>query len=342
MKTKDFDYTLPDSHIAQTPLKNRLESKLLVMDKTTGDLVHERFFNLHQYLKAGDVLVINDTKVLPARLIGQKQDTKATIEVLMLSDLGEDTWECLVKKAKKIKVGTTITFGDGQLTMTCVDVKAEGMRDFKLHYTGILYEVLDELGSMPLPPYIHETLTDPDRYQTVYSKEKGSAAAPTAGLHFTNDYLASLKDMGVEVVAITLHVGLGTFRPVSVDDVTNHTMHKERYSVSEHAANAINKAKADNRRIIAVGTTSIRTLETAQQDGKVLAGSGESALFIYPGFTFNVVDALITNFHLPQSTLLMLVSAFSKKQHIMNAYQTAIKHDYRFFSFGDAMFLTTL
>ncbi len=340
MKTKDFDYTLPEALIAQTPLKDRLESKLLVMNRFTGKLHHDRFFNLHAYLKAGDVLVINDTKVLPARLIGLKADTQATIEVLMLSDLGDDTWECLVKKARKVKIGTIIRFGEGRLTMRCVQVEADGMRVFKLHYQGILYEVLDELGTMPLPPYIHETLDDPDRYQTVYSKEKGSAAAPTAGLHFTKSYLSRLEAMGVEIVPITLHVGLGTFRPVSVEDVDHHIMHKERYSISESSANTINRAKQENRRIIAVGTTSIRTLETAQQDGEVKAGSGESQLFIYPGFQFNVVDALITNFHLPQSTLLMLVSAFASQKTIMAAYQSAIQKQYRFFSFGDAMFLT--
>ncbi len=340
MKTRDFDYSLPENLIAQTPLKNRLDSRLLVMNRFTGVIRHEQFSHLHRYLKPDDVLIINNTKVIPARLVGTKVSTGAAIEVLLLSELGEDTWECLVKKAKKIKVGTTIAFGQGQLKMVCVQEKAEGLRDFRLIYDGILYEILDALGQMPLPPYIHEKLEEPDRYQTVYSEEKGSAAAPTAGLHFTSSYLEKLKARGITIVPITLHVGLGTFRPVNVTDVEKHKMHAERYAISKTAADTINAAKQAGRRIVAVGSTSMRTLETAHDNGHVLSGSGVSELFIYPGFTFKIVDALITNFHLPQSTLLMLVSAFSKKTHIMHAYQTAIEEKYRFFSFGDAMFLT--
>ncbi len=341
MKTRDFSYTLPEALIAQTPLKNRTDSKLLLLNKNTGHYQHEQFHNLHHYLKKDDVLVLNDTEVLPARLIGLKEDTGAEIEVLLLSEKTENTWECLVKKSRKVKVGTVIDFGEGKLKMECVAVKAEGLRDFKLHYEGILYEVLDTLGEMPLPPYIHERLEEKDRYQTVYSKHKGSAAAPTAGLHFTKDYLNQIEAMGVEILYVTLHVGLGTFRPLKVEDVTNHKMHEEYYSVSGTTAKRINQAKKDNRRIIAVGTTSLRTLESAAtQKGMVEAGSGLSDLFVYPGFSFNIIDGLITNFHLPESTLLMLVSAIAGKQNILNAYQEAIKAEYRFFSFGDAMFIT--
>lgn len=340
MKTKDFTYDLPKELIAQTPLANRTDSRLLALDKETGEIDHTQFNQLHTYLKKGDVLVLNDTSVIPARLIGRK-DTGAVIEVLLLHQKEEDVWECLAKKAKKIKVGTTITFGEGQLTMECVEVKEEGIRLFKLNYSGILYEVLDELGSMPLPPYIHEKLEDSERYQTVYNKKKGSAAAPTAGLHFTKPYLQKLEAMGVTLAYVTLHVGLGTFRPVSVSDVESHIMHEEYYSVSQATADILNTAKEEGRRIIAVGTTSLRTLETvAKKDGYIPEESGWSRLFIYPPYTFKAVDALLTNFHLPESTLLMLVSAFASKSIIMNAYREAAEKRYRFFSFGDAMFIT--
>mgnify|MGYP001081618986 CR=1 FL=1 len=341
MKTKDFYYDLPERLIAQTPLKVRTDSKLMVVDKTSDQKVDTVFNQFHTYLRKGDVLVLNDTSVIPARLIGEKEETNAIIEVLMLAQKADDVWECLVKKAKKVKVGTVITFGDGLLKLECVKVKEEGLRDFKLHYEGIFYEILESLGEMPLPPYIHEKLEERDRYQTVYNKHKGSAAAPTAGLHFTKDYLAYIESLGVEIRYVTLHVGLGTFRPVSVEDVSSHKMHEEYYTVTEETANAINKAKVEGRRVIAVGTTSLRTLETvAISDGVIEARSGLSDIFIYPGFKFNVVDSLLTNFHLPESTLLMLVSAFSSKSIIMDAYHHAIEKDYRFFSFGDAMFIT--
>ncbi|MGM0435989.1 MAG: tRNA preQ1(34) S-adenosylmethionine ribosyltransferase-isomerase QueA [Bacillota bacterium] len=340
MKTKDFTYDLPEALIAQTPLQNRTDSRLLALDKNTGETIHTKFNQLHTFLKKGDVLVLNDTSVIPARLIGKK-DTGAVIEVLLLHQKEGDVWECLTKKAKKIKVGTTVTFGDGELTMECVGVEEEGIRHFKLHYEGILYEVLDRLGTMPLPPYIHEKLEDPDRYQTVYNEKKGSAAAPTAGLHFTETYLQKLKAMGITLAYVTLHVGLGTFRPVSVEDVTSHVMHEEYYSVSKDTADVINQAKEESRRVVAVGTTSLRTLETvAKKDGHISEESGWSRLFIYPPYEFKAVDALLTNFHLPESTLLMLVSAFASKAIIMNAYQEAIDKRYRFFSFGDAMFIT--
>ncbi len=340
MRTSDFDYSLPEDLIAQTPLENRLSSRLLVMSRKRGGMVHENFSNLHRYLKKGDVLVLNDTRVLPARLIGTTEKTGAIIEVLLLNEKKDHVWECLVKKARKIKKHDRIVFGDNRLVMECVAEKEEGLRDFRLIYEGILYEILDSLGEMPLPPYIHEKLEEKDRYQTVYSKQKGSAAAPTAGLHFTEDYLEHLEKNGIEIVTITLHVGLATFRPVKVDDVEKHKMHEEYYSIGEAAARAINKAKEEGRRVIAVGTTSMRTLETGNTEGVVRAESAKSALFIYPGFNFRVVDCLLTNFHLPQSTLMMLVSAFSSKENIMRAYQAAIKLRYRFFSFGDAMFLT--
>ncbi len=341
MKLKDFTYRLPDELIAQSPLKNRLGSRLLVVNRDTGVHIDEQFSQLQHYLKSGDVLVLNDTAVLPARLIGEKSDTGAVIEVLLLKSEPNDVWECLVKKAKKVKVGTRVVFGDSALVAECIEVLDEGLRRFKMHYEGVFYELLDKLGEMPLPPYIHEKLDDQDRYQTVYRKHKGSAAAPTAGLHFTEAYLARLKAQGIDIVTVTLHVGLGTFRPVSVENVKEHKMHEEYYTVTQEAAEAIQKAKQENRRIVAVGTTSMRTLETvAKLHGKVTEDSGFSDLFIYPGFEFKVVDALLTNFHLPESTLLMLVSAFASKSIIFDAYQHAIDEKYRFFSFGDAMFLT--
>lgn len=343
MKLKDFSYDLPEELIAQSPLKNRTDSRLLVVDKTSENLIDTKFVHLIDYLNEGDVLVLNDTAVMPARLIGVKEDTGAVIELLLLRQESDDVWECMVKKARKIKVGSKVIFGDHTIEATCIEEKEEGLRRFKMDYEGVFLELLDTLGEMPLPPYIHERLAEKDRYQTVYNKHLGSAAAPTAGLHFTMDYLRQLKEKGIEVLFVTLHVGLGTFRPVQVEDVKTHKMHEEYYSVSDDTAKKINKAKQEKRRIVAVGTTSLRTLETvANDDGTISPLSGFSDLFIYPGFTFKCVDALLTNFHLPESTLLMLVSAFSSKPIIFNAYQFAIKEKYRFFSFGDAMFLTNI
>ncbi len=341
MKLKDFDYTLPKELIAQTPLKDRTASRLLMVDKETGELEDRSFKQFIECLEPGDLLVLNDTAVMPARLIGMKEDTGAVIEVLLLHNIESNRWECLVKKAKKVQLGTTIAFGNGLLKATCVNVKEEGLRDFEMTYEGIFYEVLDQLGEMPLPPYIHEKLEDKDRYQTVYKKHIGSAAAPTAGLHFTNDYLEKLKEKGIKITYLTLHVGLGTFRPVSVTNIKEHTMHEEYYSVSEETVSLIKETQKLNNRIIAVGTTSLRTLETIALQGELKAQSGYSKLFIYPGFEFKLVDSLLTNFHLPESTLLMLVSAFSSREIIRKAYDFAISKRYRFFSFGDAMFLTT-
>ena len=339
MRTDDFDYYLPEELIAQTPLKERDHSRLLILDKDTGEITHERFDNIINYLHTGDVLVINNTKVLPARLIGVKEDTDAVIEVLLLKDLGEDTWECLCKPAKRVKIGTIINFND-MLKLECVSIGDDGIRHFKFIYSGILMEILDKLGEMPLPPYIHEKLTDKDRYQTVYAKEIGSAAAPTAGLHFTKELLEKIKEKGIIVEEITLHVGLGTFRPVQVDDVTKHKMHSEFYMMSKETADVLNKAKKEGRRIVAVGTTTTRTLETIMHlYNEFKECSGNTDIFIYPGFEFKAIDALITNFHLPKSTLVMLVSAFSSKEYIMNAYKEAVENKYRFFSFGDAMFI---
>lgn len=342
MKVSDFDYHLPEELIAQTPLETRSSSRLLVLDQDTGSITHDQFLHLPQYLHKGDVLVLNDTSVIPARIIGVKEKTLATIELLLLKQEADDVWECLVKKAKKIRVGTLISLGDGLLKARCIRVKEEGLRDFKLEYEGVLYEILDELGEMPLPPYIHEKLIDQDRYQTVYNKYKGSAAAPTAGLHFTTELLDDIRQMGVEIVYVTLHVGLGTFRPVQVDDVLDHKMHTEFYQVSKATADVLNKAKQEHRKIIAVGTTSLRTLETVLRDHEQFEEtSGWSDIFIYPGYQFKAIDELITNFHLPKSTLLMLVSALASKEHIMKAYQEAINERYRFFSFGDSMLIKT-
>ena len=339
MKTSDFDYNLPEELIAQTPIKDRDKSRLLVMDRVTGEIEHKTFTDILDYLNPGDVLVLNNTKVLPARLIGNKIDTDAVIEVLMLKDLGEDTWECLSKPAKRVKVGTIVKFSD-ELSAECTSVGEDGIRHFKFIYNGIFLEILDRLGEMPLPPYIHEKLKDKDRYQTVYAKEVGSAAAPTAGLHFTKDLLNKIKDKGILIEEITLHVGLGTFRPVEVEDVTNHKMHSEFYTMSKETADVLNKAKEDGRRIISVGTTTTRTLETIMNlYNEFKECSGWTDIFIYPGYEFKAIDALITNFHLPKSTLVMLVSAFSTKENILNAYNEAVKEKYRFFSFGDAMFI---
>ena len=339
MKTDDFDYFLPEELIAQTPLKERDHSRLLILNKDTGEIIHERFDNIINYLSKDDVLVINNTKVLPARLVGVKEETDAVIEVLLLKDLGNNVWECLCKPAKRVKIGTIINFND-ILKLECTDIKDDGIRYFKFIYNGILMEILDKLGEMPLPPYIHEKLSDKDRYQTVYAKEVGSAAAPTAGLHFTKELLEKIKAKGIIVEEITLHVGLGTFRPVQVDDVTKHKMHSEYYMMSKETADTLNKAKKEGKRIISVGTTTTRTLETIMNlYGEFKECSGNTDIFIYPGFKFKGIDALITNFHLPKSTLIMLVSALAGKENIMNAYKIAVENKYRFFSFGDAMFI---
>ena len=340
MKTDDFDYNLPEELIAQTPLEKRDASKLLVLDKKTGEMEHKHFEDITAYLQKGDVLVINNTKVLPARLLGVKEDTKAHIELLMLKEVEKDTWQCLSKPAKRIQVGTQIMFGDGRLRAKCIEKKEEGLGIFVFLYEGIFLEVLESLGEMPLPPYIHEHLKDKNRYQTVYAKEVGSAAAPTAGLHFTDALMEKIKNKGIEIVEITLHVGLGTFRPVQVEEIKNHKMHSEFYLMSEEAASKLNQAKKEGRRIIAVGTTSTRTLETIMSlYGEFKPCSGWTDIFIYPGYTFKAIDALLTNFHLPKSTLLMLISSFSTREIILNAYQEAIRQNYRFFSFGDSMFI---
>lgn len=341
MNILEYDYDLPQKFIAQTPLKNRSDSKLLLLNKDNGNIKEDVFKNIGKYLKKGDVLVLNDTKVIPARLIGEKEETKAVIELLLLKDVEGDIWECLAKPGKRLHVGTIISFGNGLLKAEVIEKKDEGIVHVKLIYDGILMEILDSLGTMPLPPYIHESLTDQSRYQTVYAKNLGSAAAPTAGLHFTNELLDELSKMGVEILYVTLHVGLGTFRPVEESDITKHHMHSEYYIMTEEVAKKLNKAKEEGRNIYAVGTTSTRVLETvAHKYDKFSACSGNTDIFIYPGnFEFKAIDGLITNFHLPKSTLLMLVSALSKKEYILNAYEYAKEHDFRFFSFGDAMFI---
>ncbi len=335
MRLSEFDYHLPQHLIAQHPLKDRSASRLLVVDRQTSELSHHHFYDITDYLEPGDCLVVNDTKVLPARLIGIKEETNASIELLLLHEISGNNWECLAKPVRRLHVGTVITFGS-LLTATVTAIKDQGIVEVTFTFEGIFYEVLDQLGEMPLPPYIKERLDDPDRYQTVYANAMGSAAAPTAGLHFTPELLTEIRTKGIPVVQITLHVGLGTFRPVSVDDVSDHQMHEEYYEVSESAASQIKQAK----RVIAVGTTVVRTLETMmKRHGKVQATSGWSDLFITPGFNYQIVDQLITNFHLPKSTLLMLVSAFSNKELMMKAYHEAIENEYRFFSFGDAMLI---
>ena len=342
MNINDFDYVLPQELIAQTPLEKRDSSRLLVMDKESGELVHEHFNNIIQYLHKGDVLVLNDTKVIPARLIGVKEETGAVIELLLLKDVGNNIWECLAKPAKRLKAGTIVSFGNGELKAKVVERFDEGLVHVELIYDGILMEILDKLGTMPLPPYIHEKLEDQSRYQTVYAKNVGSAAAPTAGLHFTKELLQDIEDKGIIVTYVTLHVGLGTFRPVEVENILEHHMHSEFYVMNNETAQILNKAKEEGRRIIAVGTTSTRTLETiaSNNNGKFLATSGNTDIFIYPGYEFKAIDALITNFHLPKSTLVMLVSALSSRENILHAYGVAIENKYRFFSFGDAMFIT--
>lgn len=339
MKTEDFDYNLPENLIAQTPLKSRSDSKLMILDKK-GEIKHEIFKNITDYLSEGDALVINDTKVIPARIIGIKESTGAVIELLLLKELNENMWECLSKPQKRLNVGTIISFSDGILKAKVIELLSDGITRVKLIYDGILMEILDKLGSMPLPPYIHEKLKEKDRYQTVYAENYGSAAAPTAGLHFTKELLKEIENKGIKIVHVTLHVGLGTFRPVTVDDVTKHKMHSEYYTMNEDAANTLNKVRENGKRIIAVGTTSTRTLETILKNNeKFVPCSGNTDIFIYPGFEFKAIDALITNFHLPKSTLLMLVSALSTKQYILNAYNIAVENNYRFFSFGDAMYI---
>ncbi|WP_432358426.1 tRNA preQ1(34) S-adenosylmethionine ribosyltransferase-isomerase QueA [Sporosarcina sp. UB5] len=341
MDVNDFDFELPEKLIAQTPLKDRTASKLMVLDKETKSVKHCQFRQIVDELEEGDVIVLNDTRVLPARLIGTKKDTGASIEVLLLKETSANEWETLVKPAKRVKVGTVVTFGDGRLEAECTGILEQGGRIFKFRYEGIFYEILDSLGRMPLPPYITETLDDQSRYQTVFAKERGSAAAPTAGLHFTEEILQAIKDKGVSIEFITLHVGLGTFRPVSVDAIEDHTMHAEYYHVTEKAANAINETKARGGNVIAVGTTSARTLETiaSQNDGKIVPSSGWTSIFIYPGYQFSILDGMLTNFHLPKSTLIMLISAMVSRERILDAYKEAVKEEYRFFSFGDAMFI---
>ena len=339
MKLSDFDYELPEELIAQTPIKTRDRSRLMVLDKKTGKVAHKHFYDIKRELHKGDVLVLNDTKVIPARLIGTKEDTGAVIELLLLKDFGNNIWECLSRPAKRLKVGTIVTFQD-KLKAKVVEKKEEGIVHVKLLYEGILMEILDELGMMPLPPYIHEKLEDKNRYQTVYAKNIGSAAAPTAGLHFTEELLEEVKSMGVEIVFVTLHVGLGTFRPVEEENILEHHMHTEFYQMNKEVADKLNKAKKEGRKIYAVGTTSTRTLETIMHKyHEFRECSGNTDIFIYPGFEFMAIDGLITNFHLPKSTLLMLVSALSSKEIILNAYREAVKEKYRFFSFGDAMFI---
>ena len=340
MKLEDFDYYLPEELIAQTPLVKRDESRLLVLDKETGEIEHKKFYNIIDYLNQGDTLVLNDTKVLPARLIGTKEETGAVIEVLLLKNIEGDKWECLTKPARRIKEGTVVTFGNGELKAKCCGVFDEGIRHFELIYDGILMEILEHLGTMPLPPYIHENLEDQSLYQTVYAKEVGSAAAPTAGLHFTKELLKEIEEKGINIAYVTLHVGLGTFRPVSVDNIEEHEMHSEFYSMTKEVADLLNKTKKEGHNIIAVGTTSTRTLETiASQYNEFKECNGWTNIFIYPGYEFKGIDKLITNFHLPKSTLVMLVSALAGRENILNAYKIAVEDKYRFFSFGDAMFI---
>lgn len=340
MKVDEFDYNLPEELIAQTPLKDRSASKLLVLDKTTHEISHKNFCNIIDYLEQGDTLVLNDTKVLPARLIGEKEKTKAVIEVLLLKNTEKDDWECLVKPARRIKVGTIVSFGNGELKAKCIKESENGIRHFTFIYNGIFLEILEKLGTMPLPPYIHEKLEDQSRYQTVYAKEIGSAAAPTAGLHFTKELLDKISAKGINIAYITLHVGLGTFRPVSVETIEEHEMHSEYYHMTKQVAELLNNTKKNNKRIIAVGTTSTRTLETIMNKyNEFKECSGWTNIFIYPGYKFKAIDGLITNFHLPKSTLIMLVSALAGKTNILNAYKEAIERNYRFFSFGDAMFI---
>ena len=340
MDVKDFDYELPEELIAQDPLEDRSSSRLMVLDRETGEFEHKVFKDIIDYLNSGDCLVLNNTKVIPARLYGAKEGTNARIELLLLKRKENDVWETLVKPGKKAKPGTRIVFGDGLLVGEIIDIVDEGNRLIKFHYEGIFEEILDKLGQMPLPPYITHELKDKNRYQTVYAKYDGSAAAPTAGLHFTKELLEQVKAKGIKIAEVTLHVGLGTFRPVKVDNILDHHMHSEFYMVSKEAADTINTAKKEGHRVISVGTTSTRTLESAaDENGMLRECSGWTEIFIYPGYSFKVIDGLITNFHLPQSTLVMLVSALAGREHVLNAYKAAVEEKYRFFSFGDAMFI---
>lgn len=341
LNVQDFDFELPEELIAQTPLLDRTSSRLLVMNKTTGAIEHRHFRDITDYLHSGDTLVLNDTRVLPARLMGVKEDTGANIELLLLKQIEDDVWETLVKPAKKVKIGTIVSFGEGLLRAECTGILDHGGRHFKMIYDGIFYEILDQLGEMPLPPYIREKLEDQDRYQTVFAKERGSAAAPTAGLHFTDELLDAIRAKGINIAFITLHVGLGTFRPVSVDSIEDHEMHSEFYRINKETADLINKTRQQGGRIVSVGTTSTRTLESVAQKfgGELQEDSGWTDIFIFPGYEFKAIDGLITNFHLPKSTLVMLVSALSNRDYILNAYQQAVDERYRFFSFGDAMFI---
>ncbi|NLY66096.1 MAG: tRNA preQ1(34) S-adenosylmethionine ribosyltransferase-isomerase QueA [Tissierellia bacterium] len=340
MKTSDFYYELPEELIAQHPIKNREESRLLILDKETGNIEHKKFKDIINYLNEGDCLVLNDTKVIPARLFGNREGKDEKIEFLLLKNIEGNLWETLVKPGKKVRPGGKIVFGDGLLVANVLSIEEGGTRIVEFHYDGIFEEVLDRLGEMPLPPYIKEKLEDKERYQTVYAKHEGSAAAPTAGLHFTKELLSSIEEKKVNLAYLTLHVGLGTFRPVKVENIEEHHMHSEYYELNEEAAEKINLAKKNGGRIIAVGTTSVRTLETiATQEGKIVPKKGWTDIFIYPGYEFKAVDCLITNFHLPESTLLMLVSAFAGREKILNAYKIAVENRYRFFSFGDAMFI---
>lgn len=340
MKISEFDYHLPEELIAQTPLQKRDTSRLMILDRKKQTIEDKHFYDILDYLHEGDILVRNNTKVIPARLYGIKEETNGHVEVLLLKDQGDDIWECLVGNAKIVKIDTVITFGDGSLKAKCIEIRDEGIRIFKMIYEGIFYEILDQLGTMPLPPYIKEKLNDPNRYQTVYAKVEGSAAAPTAGLHFTDEIIEKVKAKGVEILDVTLHVGLGTFRPVKVDDVNDHHMHSEFYMIDEDVAKKLNIAKANGQRIISVGTTSTRTLESNYKKyGQFKATQESTNIFIYPGYQFEAIDALITNFHLPKSTLVMLVSAFASKEYIMKAYNHAVEEKYRFFSFGDCMFI---
>lgn len=340
MKKSDFYFDLPERLIAQDPLEDRTSSRLLVLNKENGEIEHRHFRDIIEYLHSGDCLVLNNTKVIPARLLGVKADTHAAIEVLLLKRLSADDWECLVKPGKKARPGAVIEFGDGLLKGEIIDVIEEGNRIIRFSYDGIFEEILDKLGQMPLPPYITHALQDKNRYQTVYAKYEGSAAAPTAGLHFTKDLIDEIEKKGIKIAYVTLHVGLGTFRPVKEDDILNHHMHSEWYQISEEAAEIINSTKENGGRVICVGTTSTRTIESAaDEDGKLKAKSGDTSIFIYPGYKIKVLDCLITNFHLPESTLVMLVSALAGRENVLNAYNEAIKEEYRFFSFGDAMFI---
>ena len=341
LNVNDYDFELPEELIAQVPLLDRTSSRLLVLDRETGDIEHRHFRDVLDYLNKGDALVVNDSRVLPARLFGAKQETGGKVELLLLKQTEDDVWEALVKPAKKVRVGSIVEFGDGLLRAECVEELPEGGRRFKFDYDGIFYEILDELGTMPLPPYIREQLDDQDRYQTVYARERGSAAAPTAGLHFTEELLEAAKAKGVRLIPLTLHVGLGTFRPVTADSIEEHTMHSEYFELSAESASALREIRANGGRIFAVGTTSTRTLETIMRDhGDFVESSGWTDIFIYPGVELKAIDGLITNFHLPKSTLVMLVSAFATRDIILHAYRTAVAERYRFFSFGDAMLIT--